>query len=231
MSSQNEYDSRIQLTKFNKKRYTKLEKIDISSPLLDTIFGSVRILSTHVVLSGYLYGHVCDGWYSDPLCRTLCRYVGSKKCFMVPLSLIIIIQKLILSANFFFFRIGFLRKSGRSGYQKRRIKKVHRKGEKKTTFVVYYQSRSEFIQLGPCGPLSSLWSHGNFALAQWELVVWKNDKEFTLWSSYWFVDIPTCVSKTRDTSVILRAIARALVTQITLEFARDVHDDTARTTT
>ena len=32
-----------------KNRYTKLAKFDISSALLDTIFGSVRILSTHVV--------------------------------------------------------------------------------------------------------------------------------------------------------------------------------------
>ena len=113
-----------------KKRYTKLAKFDISPPPTRYHLRKCAYFIKTCTISGYLNGHVCDGWYSDPLCRTLCRYVGSKKCFMVPLSLIIIIPKLILSTNLFFFRIGFLRKLGRSGYQKRRIKKVHPYREK-----------------------------------------------------------------------------------------------------
>ena len=53
--------------------------------------------------------------YPDPLFSVLCKYVGSKKGFMVPLFLKNIIPKLILSI-IFFFQIGFLKKTGRSSY-------------------------------------------------------------------------------------------------------------------
>ena len=101
MSSQNEYGSRIQLTKLNEKPLHQTCKIwYLLRPTRYHLRKCAYFINT-CSISGYLYGHVCDGWYSEPLCRALCRYVGSKKCFMVPLSLIIIIPKLILSTTFF----------------------------------------------------------------------------------------------------------------------------------